>query len=52
MIRPRVPRLLDADDVRVLTSLLVLSVVAFWALLLLAFALGLGVRVFLMAKGG
>jgi hypothetical protein len=52
VIRPRAPRLLDAEDARALSSLFIFAVLAVCAVLLLAFTLGLAVRVFEIAKGG
>ena len=52
MIRPRLSQLFDADDARMLARMVVLSVLVIWLLLLVGVALGLGVRLFFMAKGG
>ena len=46
-----VPRLLDADDARLLGRLLIYSLLLIWAVLLFALACGLAVRLFLLVKG-
>lgn len=46
------PRLLDADDARLLGRLAVYSLLLIWVILVLSLACGLAARVFLLAKGG
>lgn len=52
--RPRItlPKVLDADDARMLGRLVVYSLLLTWAVVMIALALGFAVRLFLMAKGG
>lgn len=51
IVPPRLPRL-DADDAGALWRLVIYSVLAVWVAGIIAFALGLAVRVFILAAYG
>lgn len=50
--RINLPKVLDADDGRMLGRLAVYTLLLTWAVVMIALALGFAVRLFLLAKGG